>query len=1190
MKTDVLFIHRQISFAVSIKQALIRTNAYDVHPFTSVEAALEYLRGHRQGVALIDFSMPVFSGEEIIARAREIQPDLAIIATPEQSSEELARLRVQATIGPNFTGRDLIPVIEQAMEGHRTPVKKTTGLLNRVVTQELPAAPPPAAPDDRTWVEGLPSAQAANPTADDLFDLFPEFAKPPVDQASPGHDLAGTTTERLGEIDPFGTDELPELEALSDQEPDVQTERMAEEGEGLAGAEGFGLGREYGTRPLADIEAEELARQHGSTMPRFDTLEEALAASVTPEEVFPSSDFADGEPEFPSAFNAGVLDHENPFAVFEDDESSGQQRVDYLAGLNLEPTASDAPPWLMGEPSADPGDVDEDVHARLEQLFSSEEPAPPPVEDEFSFDDLAESAGEPGQGFTGLLGDIGAEDATDREHTAFDDLVASMSAPAERTPLPARQQQYAGASLTDDLTGRADQFDQARASGEPEPSAGGTGPDFGPVDLSAVLFEDDEDGSDTPAAQATAFEQAPALASPEELEALFASPRSAETTRLESDFEAMFAQQPAPPAADRGPGDASFTDADLESMFPTQIETTDAELESEAVFGTGPAEASMPDVDLESIFAQSDLPPAQTAELGMDDLFGGPADSSVSGKDIFSGDWQAGQLVDLEDGPGFEDTGTVSDLMTGVGDMTGSRSGILNRLEGELPPIAEFEPGRRPLPGPETAAAPPIDDSVTALLAEIELQLSASPPPPLAEIDRSLPDDTSDTPAKRILRSTSDTGQTDSSFSLSHFVENIEAQLPPNRAKVKPLPSWTRAPTPPSVPELAFEDETLARTPPAQDTVPHAAVSADADVEDADAVEPPFDWEAATFDDTTVMGEAARAEQVELSGEEETSWLDYIAPGPDTVETTESPAVTPAQPEQATPTSAGTPGWEALDAEAEADARAVQAEHIDDPYIAQLAVSLTDVSLELTAEAVLLTRGRDIVAFAGQMSRDELLELRHVIDDDWEAAANDARIRFLRLPAAGKDVMLYSRRTVEDLTMSLVFDGAMPLRDIRQQGKRLMDALAAVPETPVEVAVQAPPEFELPPAEEVDDGVPRSPHAYVWLVRDPNAMLVHTVSQAIAAGIHQQMSEQGWRVRELRASDDHIYMLAEAPDEQPPYVAVRELMRRSAQIAHVQDPAIDPETLWADAYLVVTPGRPLEQDEIQQFIQFERMV
>jgi REP element-mobilizing transposase RayT len=471
---------------------------------------------------------------------------------------------------------------------------------------------------------------------------------------------------------------------------------------------------------------------------------------------------------------------------------------------------------------------------------------------------------------------------------------------------------------------------------------------------------------------------------------------------------------------------------------------------------------------------------------------------------------------------------------------------------------------------------------VTALLAEIEQQLMAAPPP-AAGIAREPTDDSGDTPARRILATASDAELSDSGFSVDNLLSNIEAQLPPNQSKVQPLPSWLRSPPPPrSLPEEAPEAEaTVAHQPePFEETLQHDSVL---EIEE----EPPFDWEAATFDDTTIMGEAARLEQAEATGDEETSWLAFI--GPEGEAEAEETLL------------AGAPAAEAavdfIDAEAEpepepaleaeAETPELQAEHIDDPYIAQLALSLTDVSLELTADAVLLTRERDIAAFAGRMSRAELLELRQVIEDDWEAAASDARIRFLRLPESGKDVMLYSRRTVEDLTLSLVFDGAMPLRDIRQQGKRLTDALAAVPEVPVDVVLSVSPEEQ--DAEAADaPAIPRSPHAYVWLLRDPDAVLARPVAQAILNGLHQQMHEHGWRMHEMRASEDHIYLLADSPDEQPPYKAVRELMRRSAQIAHVQNPALDVKSLWADAYLVVSPGRPLEQDEIQQFIQFER--
>ena len=111
-------------------------------------------------------------------------------------------------------------------------------------------------------------------------------------------------------------------------------------------------------------------------------------------------------------------------------------------------------------------------------------------------------------------------------------------------------------------------------------------------------------------------------------------------------------------------------------------------------------------------------------------------------------------------------------------------------------------------------APPPIDDTVTALLAEIEMQLAAAPPP-AAGIDRSTLDDSEDTPARRILETASEAEQADSSFSLDHLITNIEAQLPPNQARVQPLPSWVREPAAPdTLPEMAFADDTVLHAPP----------------------------------------------------------------------------------------------------------------------------------------------------------------------------------------------------------------------------------------------------------------------------------------------------------------------------------------------------------------------------------------
>jgi hypothetical protein len=61
------------------------------------------------------------------------------------------------------------------------------------------------------------------------------------------------------------------------------------------------------------------------------------------------------------------------------------------------------------------------------------------------------------------------------------------------------------------------------------------------------------------------------------------------------------------------------------------------------------------------------------------------------------------------------------------------------------------------------------------------------------------------------------------------------------------------------------------------------------------------------------------------------------------------------------------------------------------------------------------------------------------------------------------------------------------------------------------------------------------------------------------------------------------------PGENPPHEIMRDLKRRSAEIAHAQNPDITPQMLWADAYLILTPGRELETEEILEFVNFQRM-
>lgn len=604
---------------------------------------------------------------------------------------------------------------------------------------------------------------------------------------------------------------------------------------------------------------------------------------------------------------------------------------------------------------------------------------------------------------------------------------------------------------------------------------------------------------------------------------------------------------------------------------------------------------------------------------------------------------------DDDQSPTFEDTGTISDLITGVNEP--SFMNVLSILRGEEVPEE-----------PEAAGVDDTDD----LLSSIEAGLGMSAPPDETRIEYDFDSimltddaDSGSTPAKVILQSATAPTTSPDDFSIDDLLDSIERQLPQHRPRIQMPPSWqtdadraaaTPTPQPDTLPEasaplLANDD----RFEPDL-TVPHTTAEDEAVDFDSLLAEAAADDFANAFDQTTIANtgqqtpEALSVQETELLR----GFDDADAPlaFEDAFELTDTPS-TPDSLEfdalEEDGSAEAQPAWDA-DWEAEIDAPEADAEsasvlayderppgydtefdrmatfavapalpeedestfdaqHIDDPYIAQLALSLTDVSLELTAEATMLTREKTIVAYAGRMAREDMTELREVIADDFEARPDEARIRFVNLPASGKDYMVYSRRTVEDLTLTLIFSGETPLRDIRQQGKRLIEALRAVPDIPADIQAMEVLAYEDEGAAAgdtvgtatlahvpVDESIARAPYAFVWILRDPNAQLSRAAAHAIVSGMNVQLRELAWRVRELRAADEYVYLLADVPGEQLPYQVVRDLKRRAALIAHAQSRSVDVDSLWADSYLVMTPGRSLEMDEIRQFIDFERML
>ena len=255
-----------------------------------------------------------------------------------------------------------------------------------------------------------------------------------------------------------------------------------------------------------------------------------------------------------------------------------------------------------------------------------------------------------------------------------------------------------------------------------------------------------------------------------------------------------------------------------------------------------------------------------------------------------------------------------------------------------------------------------------------------------------------------------------------------------------------------------------------------------------------------------------------------------------------------------------------------------------DPYLAQIAVTITQQMTESTADATVLTRGNRIVAFSGEMALEDFRDLRAAIGDDWSAPSDQSRIRYIQLPRSRGDYMIFSRATDADHSLSMIFGGDKRLREIRRQGERMLSALAAAPGADAPEMAIGSPRGEAEPAADADA---RQPFVFVWLVSDRTWLLNKSVAEQLVFWLEVQLNSLDWKISRLDVHQDFIYLSADVPGHRPPEQLMRLVMERSRQIARSEDQAL-PADLWADAYLVLQPGRDMSESELQSFLQFAR--
>ncbi|MBZ0283632.1 MAG: toll/interleukin-1 receptor domain-containing protein [Anaerolineae bacterium] len=119
-----------------------------------------------------------------------------------------------------------------------------------------------------------------------------------------------------------------------------------------------------------------------------------------------------------------------------------------------------------------------------------------------------------------------------------------------------------------------------------------------------------------------------------------------------------------------------------------------------------------------------------------------------------------------------------------------------------------------------------------------------------------------------------------------------------------------------------------------------------------------------------------------------------------------------------------------------------QANERDADLVRQLALTLTQQALDVSAEAIFITRKNELVAQSGSMSRAMIHELITIVgSSNWDGSHTGARVRFIDLLSNGQDYMMYSVQTMDDMMLSMVFKGTTSLLAIRRSAAQLVKAL-----------------------------------------------------------------------------------------------------------------------------------------------------
>jgi REP element-mobilizing transposase RayT/CheY-like chemotaxis protein len=117
--------------------------------------------------------------------------------------------------------------------------------------------------------------------------------------------------------------------------------------------------------------------------------------------------------------------------------------------------------------------------------------------------------------------------------------------------------------------------------------------------------------------------------------------------------------------------------------------------------------------------------------------------------------------------------------------------------------------------------------------------------------------------------------------------------------------------------------------------------------------------------------------------------------------------------------------------------------------VSKAAQHLTRLTLESSAQAALITREKDLWAYAGQLSQNAANELASTVSRHWDGQKGNDLLRFVRLESTKAEHMLYATSMTENVILALVFDAETPFSTIRSQANALAQSLAVAKTGPV---------------------------------------------------------------------------------------------------------------------------------------------